>query len=145
MGNYTLIMKRYYQLSYADAHIVPSLGGATIQELRPDHIQKLYNDKTAEGLSPKSIIHLHTILRGALRQAMKNRLIFYDVSESVTLPALKKGQARALTLKKQAKFLAAAEDSPLYPAFILLMTTGLRRGELLGLRWRNVNLNEKIH
>lgn len=126
-----------------DAHIVPALGGATIQGLRPENIQKLYNNKLAEGLSPKSIRHIHTILRGALRQAMKNRLISYDVSESVTLPALKKGQARALTLKEQAKFLAAAEDNPLYPAFMLLMTTGLRRGELLGLRWRNVNLTKK--
>jgi len=124
-------------------HIIPALGGAAVQELRPEHIQKLYNDKIAEGLSPRSVRHLHTILRGALRQAMKNRLISYDVSESVTLPALKKGQARALTLKEQAKFLAAAEDDPLYPAFMLLMTTGLRRGELLGLRWRNVNLTKK--
>ncbi len=126
-----------------DAHIVPALGGATIQGLRPENIQKLYNDKLSEGLSPKSIRHIHTVLRGALRQAMKNRLISYDVSESVTLPALKKGQARALTLKEQAKLLAAAECDPLYPAFILLMTTGLRRGELLGLRWRNVNLPKK--
>lgn len=126
-----------------DAHIIPALGGATIQGLRPENIQKLYNDKLSEGLSPKSIRHIHTVLRGALRQAMKNRLISYDVSESVTLPALKKGQARALTLKEQAKLLAAAECDPLYPAFILLMTTGLRRGELLGLRWRNVNLPKK--
>lgn len=54
-----------------DAHIVPALGGATIQGLRPENIQKLYNNKLAEGLSPKSIRHIHTILRGALRQAMK--------------------------------------------------------------------------
>jgi integrase len=124
-------------------HIIPALGGAAVQELRPEHIQKLYNDKIAEGLSPKSVRHLHTILRGAFRQAKKNRLVSFNITESVTLPALKKGQARALTLKEQAKFLAAAEDNPLYPAFMLLMTTGLRRGELLGLRWRNVNLTKK--
>lgn len=124
-------------------HIIPALGGAAVQELRPEHIQKLYNDKIAEGLSPKSVRHLHTILRGAFRQAKKNHLVSFNITESVTLPVLKKGQARALTLKEQAKFLAAAEDNPLYPAFMLLMTTGLRRGELLGLRWRNVNLTKK--
>ena len=55
-------------------HIIPALGGAAVHELRPEHIQKLYNDKIAEGLSPKSVRHLHTILRGAFRQAKKTAL-----------------------------------------------------------------------
>jgi len=123
-------------------HIIPALGGAAVQELRPEHIQKLYNDKIAEGLSPKSVRHLHTILRGAFRQAKKNRLVSFNITESVTLPALKKGQARALTLEEQAKFLKAAKDCRHYAAFLLKMTTGLRRSEILGSRWRNVNLSK---
>lgn len=67
-----------------------------------------------------------------------------NVAEATTLPKREKSQARALTMAEQALFLDVINTDRLAPAFLLLLTTGLRRGELLGLRWRNINLTNKV-
>ena len=124
-----------------NTHITPAIGELNIQELHPNHLQKLYNEKLESGLSPRSVRYIHTVMHGALKQAVKNQLLLRNVSEATTLPRRNKSQARALTLQEQNDFLAAAEGDRLCPAFIVLMATGLRRGELLGLRWRNVDFD----
>ncbi len=122
-----------------DKHIVPAVGQLPLQALRPDHLQKLYAAKTEEGLSPRSVRYVHTVIHGALEQAVKNKLVLSNVSKATTLPRRERSKARSMTEKEQAKFLNAARTERLYPAFIVLMATGLRRGELLGLKWRNID------
>lgn len=123
-----------------DKHIIPAIGAIPIQELRADHLQKLYSEKHQAGLSPRSVRYIHTVIHGALEQAVENRIILLNVSKSTKLPKKEKGEVRALTPEEQERFIKALYGERLSAAFVVLMATGLRRGELLGLRWRNVDL-----
>lgn len=121
-------------------HLKPALGHVALKDLRPDQVQRFYNDKRDTGLSARTIRYLHTILHGALKQAMKNQLVVRNVSEATTLPGGKTRTMRPLTLEQVQQFLAAVREDRLFPAFFLEMGTGLRRGELLGVRWQDLDL-----
>jgi len=121
-------------------HLNPAIGALSLQSLRPDHLQKLYNEKYQNGLSARTIRYIHTIINAALKQAVKNQLVFRNVAEATTLPKQEKSQVRAMTLDEQTNFLRVSQGDRMAAAFIVLFATGLRRGELLGLKWRNVNL-----
>ncbi|MBT9140180.1 MAG: Tyrosine recombinase XerC [Dehalococcoidia bacterium] len=124
----------------ARTYLAPAIGALALQDLRPEHLQKLYNDKQQSGLSARTVRYIHTIIHAALKQAVKNQLVFRNAAEATTLPKQEKSQVRAMTISEQADFLQVVQDTRMAPAFIVLLATGLRRGELLGLRWRNVDL-----
>jgi integrase len=122
-------------------HLRTSLGHIPLKDLRPDMVQRFYNDKWDAGLSPRTVCYLHTIVHGALKQALKNQLVTRNVSEATTLPGGKTRKMRPLSLEEVHQFLAAVKDDPLFPAMFLELGTGVRRGELLGLRWYNLALD----
>ncbi|WPX08230.1 tyrosine-type recombinase/integrase [Anaerocellum danielii] len=124
-------------------HIVPSVGNYKLKDLRPEHLQALYNSKCESGLSYSTIKHIHVILHSALDQALKNGLVVRNVSEATTLPKAKdKKEIRVLSLEEQKRFIAALEGERLRPAFLLALASGVRLGELLALKWDCVNLKE---
>ncbi len=112
------------------------------EDLRPDHLQSLYNEKFRSGLSPRTVEIIHTVIHGALKQAVKNGLVVRNVSEYCELPKKEKKEAKALTPEEMDRFLKALENDRLKAAFITLLGTGLRRGELLALKWQNVDLKQ---
>ena len=126
----------------AECHIVPAIGHIKLKDLRPEHLQHLYNEKLKAGLSPRTVRYIHLVVHSALKQALKNQLVYRNVAEATELPADKKKEARALTLEEMDRFLNALEGDRLKAAFVTLLGTGLRRGELLALKWDNVNLKE---
>jgi len=128
----------------AECHIVPAIGHIKLKDLRPEHLQHLYNEKLKAGLSPRTVRYIHLVVHSALKQALKNQLVYRNVAEATELPADKKKEARALTLEEMDRFLNALEGDRLKAAFVTLLGTGLRRGELLALKWDNVNLKEGI-
>ena len=129
--------------SLINNHIVPSIGHYKLKDLRPEHLQALYNSKHESGLSLSTIKHIHVILHSALDQALKNGLVVRNVSEATTLPKAKtKKEIRVLTLEEQKRFVAALEGERLKPAFLLALASGVRLGELLVLKWDCVNLKE---
>lgn len=129
-------------------HIIPELGSLKLKDLKTRDIQKLLNDKFENGrtdgkggLSPRSVKYIYQTLNTALQQAKKERIINYNPAEAVELPKGENKEMKTLSVDELKIFLETAKSSPLYPAFILVFYTGLRRGELLGLSWSDINFN----
>lgn len=129
-SNYEQVIRLYLQ---------PALGHVPLQQLRPEQLQRLYNQKLAEGLSNRTVRLIHIVAHAALKQAVKNGLAGRNVAEATSPPGVKKREIRVLTLEEQHHFLEAAKGERLYPAFLLALASGLRLGELLGLRWQDVD------
>jgi integrase len=125
-------------------HIKPVISYVPLQDLRSEHLQKLYNEKRAAGLSPRTVRYMHAVLHEALGQAVKERKLAWNVSEAAVLPPMKQKEARALTPEEQAAFLSVLDGDRLGVAFLLLLGTGLRRSELLGLWWEDVDLENGL-
>jgi integrase len=137
------VRERTY-LSYQETvkkHILPTLGRIKLQQLTAMHIQKLYDEKQQQKLSPRSIRHLHTILRHALDDAVRLHHLWYNVCLDVIVPRQPKGHlvAKALTIEQTRQFLAAAKDDDLEALYVLALTTGMRQGELLALTWNDLD------
>ena len=127
---------------YMRLHTIPVIGHIRLPRLTPQHLQDLYTKKLAEGLSPTSVRHLHTVLHRALKQALRWNLIIRNVSEAVDPPRRASTDHQALTPEEVRRFLEAAREDRLEALYVLAVTTGMRRGELLGLHWRDVNLDQ---
>ncbi|HHV62395.1 MAG TPA: site-specific integrase [Firmicutes bacterium] len=137
----------WYQL-VCQKHIIPHLGDIPLQKLTPLAIQEFYIQKLETGrldgkgktLSSNSVKHIHRILHKALETAVKLQIINRNPCDSVEPPKVVKKEARYWTPEEAAKFLEAIKDDRLYALFYLALGTGLRRGELLGLRWEDIDL-----
>jgi len=127
---------------YMRIHAILVIGHIRLPRLTPQHLQDLYAKKLLEGLSPTSVRHLHTVLHRALKQALRWNLIIRNVSEAVDTPWRANTEHQALTPEEVRRFLEAARENLLEALYVLAVTTGMRRGELLGLHWRDVNLNQ---
>ncbi len=131
-----------------DGHIIPALGHLRLPQLQTAHIQRLYNDKLQGGrldgkpggLSPKSIKYIHTVIHSALEQARREAMITLNPADAIKLPKQEKPEIKYLSAAEAAIFLASAKDSKHFPIFFLALNTGMRRGELLGLRWQDLDL-----
>ncbi len=131
-ANYQLQVRR---------HIVPALGSIKLKALSPAHVQGLYRQKLDSGLSPASVRYIHAVLHRALKQALRWGLIPRNVSEAVDLPKLVNAEVDALLPKEARAFLEAARGDRFEALYVVAVTTGMRRGELLGLRWSDVTLD----
>jgi integrase len=142
---------------YINKHIKPNLGHLQLKDVRPEAIQKFYNEKLVSGridkcknekgelvtrpggLNPKTIKNMHNMLHEALEQALKNNHIVRNPCKAVILPKIKKHEMRVLTPKEQQKLLEAARQDRLGMGIVLALATGLRLGELLALQWKDIN------
>ncbi|MCX7843361.1 MAG: site-specific integrase [Clostridia bacterium] len=131
----------YYNI--IEKHIKPAIGKYTLKDLRPEKVQKMYNDIAAK-LSPRMAELTHITLRAALEQAVTNDLIVKNVTQKTKLPATTEKERRVLTTDEQKKFMEALKGNRLEAAFILDLFSGLRVGELAALRWKNIDLENKI-
>lgn len=121
-------------------HLVPALGRVKLRSLTPAQIQALYRVKLDAGLSPATIHSIHAVLRGALTQAVRWKLLPYNVAEAVELPKLVRHEGKTFSVEEAKRFLEAAREERLEALYVLAITCGLRQGELLGLAWEDVDL-----
>jgi integrase len=128
------------------AYIVPRLGDISLQRLTTARVGAFYGELVASGgkggrpLSPKTVRYVHTTLRRALRDAMADGLVVRNVAAQARPPRARQVEMHTWTAAEVGTFLASAREDRLYAAWLLLATLGLRRGELLGLRWPDVDL-----
>jgi integrase len=126
--------------SYVRLHIVPELGHHQLGKLSPQHVQAFLNGRTAAGLSPRTVQYIRAILRRALGQALKWGLVSRNVATLVDPPRSIKTPVSPLAAEQARAFIAHTADNRLGPLFHVAIASGLRQGELFGLRWEDVDL-----
>jgi integrase len=129
--------------SLVRVHLVPAIGRVKLRALTPAHVRSLYREKLeGGGLAPRTVLHVHRTLSKALKQAVDDGLILRNAAATVKPPRPRKEEIEPLDPEQvRALFETAAETGDRNgPLYVLAVTAGLRRGELLGLRWDDVDL-----
>jgi integrase len=125
-------------------YVVPAIGRVKLKRLSAMQIQGMYRAMLDRGLSPRTVQYTHAVLHRALRQAVRWGLVPRNVSEDVDRPRLRREEIRPLN-RHQARHLlnTAGESGDRFEAlYVLALHTGMRPGELLGLKWEDVNFDE---
>lgn len=120
-------------------HVIPDLGSVRLNDLRPDHVQALYTGKLNSGASSRTVRLIHAVLHRAFGQALKWGLVRRNVCDAVDKPQKKRTEMKALDVGQAQALLRAAEGHRWEALYHLAISTGLRQGELLGLRWSDLD------
>ena len=117
-----------------EKHIKPALGDLLLGKITTSHLQNLLSSKAEEGYATRTVKYIHTIVNQVLEHAKSWNLIGVNVAEQVTCPKVERKPIELLTQAQVNHFLSVIEDDPLYPLYVTIISTGLRRGEALGLK-----------
>jgi len=139
--------ERYQEI--VRVHLIPALGSLPLLSLRPHHIQKYYSQALESGrrdgkggLSALTVHKHHRILYESLKYGVRQGILVHNPAEAVTPPH---GQSKELTIvgaNRLQLILEAAKESPYHALFFMIAYTGVRRGEALGLRWGDIDLEK---
>jgi integrase len=134
--------ERYEQITRL--HLKPALGRVKLKALTPAHVRTLYREKLEAGSSARTVRYIHTTLHKALKQAVMDGLIPRNVTEAVKPPQLTREEMHPLTPEQAKLLLQTAHEigNRLEALYVLAIHTGLRQGELLGLKWDDVDLED---
>lgn len=139
LGTYTSYEK-YYQ-----SVLKNRLGSRMISDIRGEHIQKLYNDLVKEGYALSSIKIVSAVLNGCFKQAERNGLIERNPVRLAELPRQTEKKTRqAMTREQQALFMEYAKESYLYHFFEVMLRTGMRKGEMQGLKYPDIDRKANV-
>ena len=131
LDGYTAIIER---------HLIPALGDTQLKQLHPQAIQKYYG-QACEKLTPRTVHHQHRVLSQSLKYAVRQGYLGRNPAELVDPPSPRGKAMRTMTQFEVETLLDMAKDSYYYPTIYAAVSTGLRQAELLGLRWRDVDLD----
>jgi integrase len=123
-------------------HIIPDLGKARLGMLQPRRVQAFLDAKLKSGLAPPSVVHIRAILRRALGRAMRYGWVYRNVATLTDPPRVERFEIKPFTSEEARAFLDAARQDDLEALFKLALSTGLRQGELLGLKWDDLDLEK---
>lgn len=119
-------------------HVVPALGHLSLAKLGPQDLQGLYG-KLSQRLAPRTVGHVHRVLHRALRDALHWGLVARNACDAVSPPKVPREEMQVLTPDQARALLAAVEGDALEALYVLAVTAGLRQGELLALKWRDLD------
>lgn len=144
---------------YIDHHITPHIGNIPLPKLTTLDLQKLYKKLLTEGrvdrlesknqpkgLSPKTVRNINQVISSAMDFAVEQRLIAVNPTNGCALPKSEHREMQTLTAEQIQSFLREAKESGVFELYYLDLVTGLRRGELLGLKWSDIDfVNHTLH
>lgn len=130
--------ERYEQI--ARVHLKPTLGRLKLKNITTTHVRSLYREKLDGGSSPRTVQYIHTTLRKALKDAVTDGLIPRNVTDGIKAPRPKTKEINPLNPEQARAFLDAVSGDRFEALYVLALHCGLREGELLGLKWDDVDL-----
>jgi integrase len=124
-------------------HVIPWFGDADINDIDQFLVHEFYNVKLKEGYSSSYIQRMHEMIRLLLRVAFKWEVLHKDIASMLEPPRLQKKEMKVWTIAQVNTFLQFSKHSRYHPIFFLAAYTGMRKGEILGLSWNDVNFEER--
>jgi integrase len=131
--------QRYEQL--IRLHVLPVLGKAPLNKLTPQDLRRLYSGRQDAGLSSTTVHQLHAVVHHALKQALRDGLVARNVADLVSPPRVAQREMQTLSAAQARTLLSHASGERLEAIYVLALSTGMRQGELLALRWKDVDLD----
>ena len=142
---------------YIENHIKPNIGDIPIEKLTSLQLQKFYrllltegrvprikSEKQPKGLSAKTVRNINQVISSAMDMAVRHKLILTNPTEGCELPKVEHREMKTLPAEQLGAFLREAKESGVYELYYMDLATGLRRGELLGLKWEDIDLQNGI-
>jgi integrase len=122
-------------------HIAPELASVKLEKLSPGHVQRLLTHKRREGFAAQTVVSIRNLLRAALNQALRWGIVGRNVATLVDVPRIERPPVSTLSADEARRFLEAAKGDRFEAVYTVGLALGLRRGELLGLQWDCVDLD----
>ncbi len=122
-------------------HVKPTLGRTKLDKLNAMQLEKLYRQKLDAGLSARRVRYIHVTIRKALKDAVRLQLLSRNVADAAIPPRPVKSEIEPLTPDQMRSLLDAARGDRLHALYVLAITTGMRQSELIGLQWRDLDLD----
>ena len=135
-------IERYKEL--CERQVVPHLGAVKLQRLRPEHLERWHSELLESGLAARTIGHAHRLLSLVLTRAVQNGVLSRNVASIRRPPKCEDTEIEILQPAEAAAVLAGLAGHPLHLIAVVALGTGARRGELLALEWRNVDLDRGV-
>src|SRR5262249_17534406 len=124
-------------------HILPALGHYQLRRLTPQHIQAFYGARLKAGLSPGTVQLMHALLHKAFENAVRWRLLARNICDDVTQPRAAVFEMQPLTKSQTQRLVEIIRGHQFEALLLLALITGMRRGELMSLRWKDIDLENK--
>jgi integrase len=126
-------------------HITPALGNVKLDQLKPIHFQRLFTDMQEKGLSPGTVRLVHHCCRRSINWAVKMGMLAKNPVDNTTPPKVKRQEMKYWTPEQVQRFIESAKDNPYFPFFYVALFTGMRAGEIRGLKWDDIDWdNQRI-
>ncbi len=142
---------------YIDNHIKPNIGNIPLEKLTTMELQKLYRklltsgrverieaEKQPKGLSAKTVRNINQVISSAMDLAVAQKIILENPTNACSLPRVEHKEMQTISAEQLQVFLEEAKRSGVYEMYYIELSTGLRRGELLGLKWEDIDMRQGI-